>query len=72
MLGQCFRKCVSQFAESDLQKGEAACVERCVKKYSETQLLVRERALQIQQTNQQQQQQIAQLQTPKAGGRFGF
>ena len=33
MMDQCFKKCISSYNESDLSKGEAVCVERCVYKY---------------------------------------
>jgi len=37
MTDQCFRKCVSQYNDSDLSKGEGVCIDRCVQKYMDVQ-----------------------------------
>jgi len=37
MMDQCYKKCISSYNEQELTKGEAACVERCVVKYTEMQ-----------------------------------
>ena len=33
MMDQCFKKCVNNYNEADLTKGESVCIERCVFKY---------------------------------------
>jgi hypothetical protein len=33
---QCFKKCVVNFSENELSKGEATCIERCTYKFHES------------------------------------
>jgi len=41
MVDSCFKKCIpSKYLESDLNKGESVCVDRCVAKYMDTHIKV--------------------------------
>jgi len=65
MADQCFKKCVTRFDDSDLAKGEASCVDRCVPKYMEMQYLISQRIAQIAESEKQMQQQMQQLLPPQ-------
>eukprot|EP01114_Cavostelium_apophysatum_P021720 TRINITY_DN7653_c0_g1_i1.p2 TRINITY_DN7653_c0_g1~~TRINITY_DN7653_c0_g1_i1.p2 ORF type:complete len:105 (+),score=20.78 TRINITY_DN7653_c0_g1_i1:145-459(+) len=60
MQDQCFRKCVTAFTDSDLSKGEATCVDRCVLKYMDFQQRIGIRLQAVQQQQMQQMQQMGQ------------
>eukprot|EP01117_Protostelium_nocturnum_P000414 TRINITY_DN1047_c0_g2_i1.p2 TRINITY_DN1047_c0_g2~~TRINITY_DN1047_c0_g2_i1.p2 ORF type:complete len:162 (+),score=43.22 TRINITY_DN1047_c0_g2_i1:53-538(+) len=68
MTDQCFRKCVSSFVEPELGKGESACIDRCVKKYIETSLLLDERVRETEQANKKAALDIQNMKATVLGG----
>ena len=56
MLDQCYRKCITSHADSDLTKGEQACTDRCIIKWTEVAKMVQTRSqLMFEQQAKQQQ-----------------
>ena len=61
MAKMCFKKCVVKHNESDLQVGEASCVDRCVGKYMVAQEKVGEVLNNFEKQMKQQEEAKAQL-----------
>ncbi|KAF3913814.1 hypothetical protein ABW21_db0201297 [Orbilia brochopaga] len=68
LTGSCFKKCVpKEYRESDLNKGESVCLDRCVAKFFEVNVKVSEQ-MQSQAANRQGGAGGA----PGPGGMFGM